>query len=130
MQRPGEFTYRVRIEARFEAAHNLRAYRGAAEPLHGHSWVVEAELEAERLDEDGIAADFVSASKTLRELAGQLDTTYLNETSPFDRINPTAENIARWFFEQLESRLHEDNAHLVEVVVHEGPKGKAVCRRR
>ena len=127
---PDDFTYRVRIEARFEAAHSLRTYRGQADPIHGHSWVVEAELEADRLDDDGIAADFVSASKVLRELAGELDTSYLNEKPPFDEINPTAENIARWFFEQLESRLHEDNARLTEVVVHEGPRGKAVCRRR
>lgn len=127
---PGEYTYRVRIEARFEAAHFLRTYRGAAEPIHGHSWVVEAEFEADRLDEDGIAADFVSASKALDELAGGLDTTFLNETPPFDEVNPTAENVARWFFEQLETRFAEDNARLSEVVVHEGPKGKAICRRQ
>ena len=127
---PDDYTYRVRTEARFEAAHFLRTYRGATEPVHGHSWVVEAELEADGLDEDGIAADFVSVSKALNELAASLDTTFLNENPPFDEINPTAENVARWFFDQLETRLNEDNARLSEIVVHEGPKGKATCRRR
>lgn len=125
-----DYEYRVRIDAGFEAAHFLRTYRGGTEPVHGHSWRVEAELAADSLDKDGIAADFVTASRVLKALADSLDTTFLNETPPFDQINPTAENVARWFFDQLEKRLHEDNARLTEVVVHEGPKGKAICRRR
>ena len=36
--------FTIRVEARFEAAHNLREYHGAPEPLHGHSWKVEAKF--------------------------------------------------------------------------------------
>jgi 6-pyruvoyltetrahydropterin/6-carboxytetrahydropterin synthase len=126
----GPFRYSVTIEGRFEAAHNLRTYRGAEEPLHGHSWRVCAELATDELDEDDIAVDFVAATDTLNELCGHLDYTYINEVPPFDETNPTAENIARWFFTRMEQKLESSGAQVAAVEVHEGPKGFATVRRR
>src|SRR5687767_10748424 len=93
----GKFT--VRVEARFEAAHFLREYRGISEPLHGHSYRVEADLAARGggIDQDDIAVDFVSARRKLETLARRLDYGCINDVAPFTEINPTAENIAAWF---------------------------------
>ena len=83
----GDFS--VRVEARFEAAHNLRSYRGAGEPLHGHSYLVIAEIVAAsgELDSDAIAVDFVAAKRELEKLAKRLDYGYINEVEPFTTIN-------------------------------------------
>ena len=113
-----EFT--IRVEARFEAAHNLREYKGAPEPLHGHSWKVEAKFKCAKLDHEDIGIDYVEAEKAIRELARRFDHRYINEVPPFDKINPTSENIARWFFDELNRPQIRQNTKLTEVIVWEG----------
>ncbi len=112
----------IRVEARFEAAHNLREYKGAPEPLHGHSWKVEAKFKCKKLDHEDIGIDYVHVEKSIREFAAQLDHRYINEVPPFDKINPTSENIARWFFNQLNQPEIKQSAQLAEVIVWEGPE--------
>jgi 6-pyruvoyltetrahydropterin/6-carboxytetrahydropterin synthase len=111
----------VRVRARFEAAHHLTSYRGAPEPVHGHSWQVEAALAAATLDSEGMAADFVAAQAALHDLAAALDHRDLNAVPPFDRISPTAERVALWFFDRLAERLAGGEATLAEVTVWEAP---------
>lgn len=115
--------YVVRVEARFEAAHYLREYRGISEPLHGHSYKVEAELAARGggVDDDAIAVDFVSAKRKLEALAKRLDYGCINDVPPFDRINPSAENIAEWFHRELSAAVADENALVVAVTIWEGP---------
>ena len=115
--------YVVRVEARFEAAHYLREYRGISEPLHGHSYKVEAELAARGggVDQDAIAVDFVSAKRKLETLAKKLDYGCINDVAPFDRINPSAENIAQWFACELGAAVADENARVVAVTIWEGP---------
>ena len=116
-------TFSVRVEARFEAAHFLREYRGISEPLHGHSYKVEAELAGRSggVDEDAIAVDFVSAKKKLEALAKRLDYGCINDVEPFTEMNPSAENIAAWFHRELSSAVAEENAIVTAVTVWEGP---------
>lgn len=115
--------FTVRVEARFEAAHYLREYRGISEPLHGHSYKVEAHLAAKGggVDEDAIAVDFVSAKRKLETLAKRLDYGCINDVSPFDEINPSAENIAAWFHRELAEAVAGQNAVVRAVTVWEGP---------
>ena len=117
----GRFT--VRVEARFEAAHFLREYRGISEPLHGHSYKVEADLIGTGgvLDADAIAVDFVSAKRKLEALAKKLDYGCINDVPPFDTINPTAENIAEWFSRELQAAVLDESAAVVGVTIWEGP---------
>ncbi len=124
----GEFT--VRVEARFEAAHYLREYRGISEPLHGHSYKVEAELEARGggVDQDAIAVDFVSAKRKLETLAKKLDYGCINDVKPFDAINPSAENIARWFQRELSAAVEDENAVVTAVTIWEGPVNSVTFR--
>lgn len=118
---PGSFT--VRVEARFESAHYLREYRGISEPLHGHSYKVEADLAARGggIDADAIAVDFVSAKRKLEQLAKKLDYACINDIPPFTDINPSAENIAEWFARELQSAVDDENAVVTGVTIWEGP---------
>jgi 6-pyruvoyltetrahydropterin/6-carboxytetrahydropterin synthase len=123
-----EFT--VRVEARFESAHYLREYRGISEPLHGHSYKVEADLAARGggVDQDAIAVDFVSAKRKLEQLAKQLDYGCINDIPPFTEINPSAENIAEWFARELQSAVDDENAVVVGVTIWEGPVNSVTYR--
>jgi len=118
---PGKFT--VRVEARFESAHYLREYRGISEPLHGHSYKVEADLAGRGggVDEDAIAVDFVSAKRKLEQLAKRLDYGCINDVPPFTEINPSAENIAEWFARELQTAVADEDAVVVAVTIWEGP---------
>lgn len=97
----------VSVEAHYDSAHYLRSYKGKCERLHGHRYVVEAALATEELGEGGIAFDFVDVKRALRELADELDHQNLNEIPPFTEIEPSAENQARYFYEELKKRLPE-----------------------
>ncbi len=116
-------TYSVRVEARFEAVHFLREYRGISEPLHGHSYKVEADLAARGggVDGDAIAVDFVSARRKLEVLAKKLDYGCINDVAPFTEINPSAENIAAWFHRELSAAVADESAVVTAVTIWEGP---------
>lgn len=97
--------YVVSVQAHYDSAHYLRSYKGKCEQLHGHRYVVEAALTTTELGEGGIAFDFVDVKRALRELADELDHNNLNELPPFTEIEPSAENQARYFYEELKRRL-------------------------
>lgn len=109
----------LEVGGRFEAAHRLSSWRGRPEPVHGHSWRVVVRLATGRLDEEGMAYDFVAVRDALAELTVRLDHREINAVAPFDRESPTTERIARWFFDELRAALPE--APLSAVTVWEGP---------
>ena len=111
--------FTLRIQSRFEAAHHLTSYKGGPEAVHGHSWIVESELQTPQLDSEGMAFDFVEVRGAQDRLAERFNHQHINEISPFDRQSPTTEHLARWFFEELSRQLPE--APLAAVTVWEGP---------
>lgn len=119
-------TWLLEVSEGFEAAHHLRSWRGAPEEAHGHTWKVIAKLEAEELDGEGMAFDFVSVRDALRMLTAAVDHRDLNAIPPFDRESPTTERVARWFFEKLALEL--PRAPLVAVTLFEGPNCSATYR--
>ena len=108
--------YEVTIQRHFDAAHALRGYAGRCENLHGHRYEVAVCLAATQLNEIGLAFDFTELKRVLDEtVLSRLDHTNLNETPPFDRINPSAENLARFICEQLEEALPQPQLSWVRV---------------
>jgi 6-pyruvoyltetrahydropterin/6-carboxytetrahydropterin synthase len=95
----------VSVQAHYDSAHFLRNYRGKCERLHGHRYVVELALTSNDLDAAGIAFDFVIVKRFLRELADYLDHENLNDLEPFTLLEPSAENQAKWFWEELKKRF-------------------------
>ena len=94
--------YEVSVREHFDAAHYLRGYEGKCENLHGHRFQVMVTLRATELDEIGLAYDFTELKRHLREILDRFDHTCLNDVPPFDRINPSSENIAATIYEELQ----------------------------
>ena len=100
--------YTLKILTDFASAHTLRDYPGACSRMHGHNWKVELEVEATRLNEIGIAIDFKQMKKTANDVCDQLDHHYLNELEPFTEINPTAENIAAYLYDEISKQINNE----------------------
>lgn len=103
----------VSVQAHYDSAHYLRNYQGKCERLHGHRYVVELALAANELDTAGIAFDFVIVKRELRELADRLDHENLNDLEPFTELEPSAENQAKWFYDELKRRLPPEFAKAI-----------------
>ena len=97
--------YEVSVDETFAAAHNLRNYRGKCENLHGHNYKVRITLAGHELDSTGLLYDFVQLKKAIQDVIRSLDHTYLNERPPFDVLNPSAENIARYIYDETARQL-------------------------
>ena len=100
-----DFAYTISAQAHYDAAHFLNNYEGKCSRLHGHRYVVEAALQATELDDSGIAFDFIDLKKALRGIADELDHENLNELPQFREVETSAENQAKYFFEELSRRL-------------------------
>jgi len=121
-------TYTLTIKDHFDAAHALVGYPGECRELHGHTWDVEASVSGTELDEVGIVYDFKDLKADLASIICEFDHGYLNDMPPFDRINATAENLARVIYERLEALL-PDHVDLEEISVWESPLAKLTYRR-
>jgi 6-pyruvoyltetrahydropterin/6-carboxytetrahydropterin synthase len=97
--------YEVTIEETFAAGHALRNYRGKCENEHGHNYRCEVALQGEELDQIGLLVDFVELKKALHSVLDRMDHQWLNDIPPFDRINPSAENMARHIYDELGGEL-------------------------
>lgn len=111
--------YTLKILADFASAHTLRDYPGACARMHGHNWKVETEVLAAGLDETGMGVDFKVIKQATRDIAGRLDHRYLNDLEPFTEINPTAENIAAYFYKELSAQLNNDSIKVHAVTLWE-----------
>ena len=114
--------YQISIEQHFDAAHFLRGYHGKCEALHGHRFRVVVKVRAPRVDDIGIAYDFVELKRQLGDILSRFDHTCLNDVSPFDKINPSSENIASTIYNELQPRLTEAPVSLACVEVWESPQ--------
>ncbi|HBS28686.1 MAG TPA: 6-carboxytetrahydropterin synthase QueD, partial [Phycisphaerales bacterium] len=74
------------------------------EPLHGHDWRVTVTVAGETLDDDGLLCDFHTIEEALEDIVRPFHNRNLNEVAPFDRLNPSAELVAKHIAERL-SRL-------------------------
>ena len=117
--------YEISVKQHFDAAHFLRGYQGKCENLHGHRFEVVARVTAKDLNELGMAYDFTELKKHLGAVVGRLDHVPLNDTKPFDGINPSSENLARTIFQELQSKLKGAPVTLSAVEVWESPESCA-----
>ena len=99
--------YEVSVDETFAAAHNLRGYKGKCEDLHGHNYKVRVTLAGEEVDSVGLLYDFVHLKQVIQSVIRSLDHKYLNELSPFDVLNPSAENIAKYIYDQTAKQLNQ-----------------------
>lgn len=111
--------YELTVKATFSAAHSLRDYEGPCSRLHGHNWVVEVAVCGEILQPNGILIDFGEVKQATYDVIAPLDHSNLNEVPPFDRSNPTSENLARWIYEQVGKRVNTGGLRVSRVNIRE-----------
>ncbi len=93
--------FEVSVEQTFAAGHALRNYKGKCENVHGHNFKVQVTIEGDRLDDTGLLVDFIDLKNLMGAVIGRLDHQFLNEVAPFDVKNPSAENIAEYFHQEM-----------------------------
>ncbi len=117
--------YELTIKTDFSAAHNLRGYEGKCERLHGHNWHIEVNVQARELNDLEMAIDFKVLKAETNKVMEKFDHRYLNEVEPFDKINTTAENIARIIFKELAAKIDDGNLRVSKVRAWESHKAAA-----
>jgi 6-pyruvoyltetrahydropterin/6-carboxytetrahydropterin synthase len=105
---------RLDVEFYFAAAHRLPRYQGPCFRMHGHNYKFFVTVEGEVDPATGMIADFGVVKQVVGDrVLSKVDHRTLNDTLD----NPTAENIARWIWEELEGAL----PGLAEVRLYEIP---------
>ncbi len=114
--------YQISVEQHFDAAHFLRGYQGKCEALHGHRFRVVVKIGASGVNDIGIAYDFTELKRHLGDIVSRFDHSCLNDVPPFDKINPSSENIAATIYSELKPRLAGAPVSLSCVEVWESPR--------
>lgn len=121
--------FRLRVQKRFWASHSLRVSGGRREQGHCHNWAVTAQVSRKELDESGMVIDFCRLEEMLESIISKFDNTLLDETEYFARNNPSAENVAKYIYEKIESQLPE-KVSLDNITVSENPGCSATFERQ
>ena len=114
--------YEITVEKHFDAAHFLRGYQGKCENVHGHRYRVVVRVTAAELNDIDLAYDFTDLKRHLKEILERYDHTCINDVPPFDKINPSAENIAAAIYNELKEKLSADPVTLSSVEAWESPE--------
>lgn len=119
--------YLISVEDHFSSAHQLREYQGKCENVHGHNWKIKAILASTKLDSLGMVLDFTILKQVLKEITNVLDHKMINDVPPFDKINPSAENIAFWIYQQMCLEIEDKypNIKVYQIDVWESEKSCA-----
>ena len=107
----------------FDAAHCLPGHKGKCADMHGHTYRLEVTVT--RTDnpvvagdsDDGMVMDFSDLKQLVnQEIIDKIDHKVLNEVFPF---RTTSENLARHFYEVLNTRLQAQGVSVYKVVLWE-----------
>ena len=121
--------FEVSVEQTFAAGHALRNYKGKCENVHGHNYRVRVTIQGEQLDAAGLLVDFVDIKRLMGGAIEYLDHRFINDLAPFDQINPSAENIAKYFYDRLSAEFkNEAPVRISEIRVWEMDTSSAVYR--
>ncbi len=124
--------FEVSVEQTFAAGHSLREYKGKCENVHGHNYRVRVTVEGPQLNSIGLIVDFVELKKQVRRIVDRLDHQFINDLEPFTILNPSAENLAKYFYDELATGFSGTNGaapvRIAEVKIWETDTSTAVYR--
>ena len=122
--------FEVRVEEMFSSGHALRGYRGKCENVHGHNYRVRVTLAGPKLNDIGLLVDFTELKQVLRRIIAGIDHQFLNDLDAFKMVNPSAENLAKYFYDETRRGLRElpEGAGITEVIVWETDSSSAIYR--
>jgi 6-pyruvoyltetrahydropterin/6-carboxytetrahydropterin synthase len=108
--------FEVTIEETFAAGHALRNYKGKCENVHGHNYRCQVTMAGAELNEIGLLVDFVELKKAVHTVLDRMDHQWLNDFPPFDKLNPSAENMARYIYDEVEAALPLGSGAAIQLV--------------
>lgn len=97
--------FEVTVEDTFSSGHYLRDYKGKCENPHGHNYKVLVTLQGKELDKAGLLLDFKDLKAAIKPVVEYLDHQMINDLAPFTTLNPSAENLAKYFYDEAKVRL-------------------------
>ena len=122
--------FQVSVEETFSSGHALRGYKGKCENVHGHNYRVQVTLQGPQLDNIGLLVDFTELKRVLRGIISGLDHQFLNDLDAFKTVNPSAENLAKYFYDETHRQMMNlpAGAGITEVTVWETDTSSAQFR--
>jgi 6-pyruvoyltetrahydropterin/6-carboxytetrahydropterin synthase len=120
--------FEVFVDHTFAAGHALRNYKGRCENVHGHNYKVRVTVAGNQLDSTGLLVDFADLRTAIQTVVDRLDHRFLNDLSPFDQINPSAENLAKYFCDEITPRLSDSRLRILGVTIWETDLTSATYR--
>lgn len=118
----------LEVTTDFAASHIIEGHQGKCARLHGHNWKVAIQVQCEKLNDIGIGLDFTDLKGAMNAVVmDRLDHRHLNDIPPFDKLNPTAEIVSKYIFEEV-AKLLPENAKLTEVSLWETDRCRTIYR--
>ena len=111
--------FKLIVKKEFSSAHILHGHPGNCKRMHGHNWLVEAEVQGDNTNEIGMVIDFKDIKNNLKEIISDLDHQFLNDLEPFINENPTAENISKYIYKELSNNINTDNIKVSKIKLWE-----------
>ncbi len=113
--------FEVAYETTFCSTHALTDQGRPIEPLHGHDWMVEVVAKGDQLDARGVVLDFEDLKTAVGSVADRFHYKDVGSHPDFTGKSPSAEAVARYFFEEVRKLLGDAGRHLARVRVWEAP---------
>ena len=122
--------FQVSVEETFSAGHALRGYKGKCENVHGHNYRVRVTLEGAQLDSIGLLCDFTELKQVMRGIIASLDHQFMNDLEMFRTVNPSAENMAKYFYDEITRQLKSlpPGARVTDTIIWETDTTRAQYR--
>jgi 6-pyruvoyltetrahydropterin/6-carboxytetrahydropterin synthase len=120
--------FEISVEYTFAAGHALREYKGKCENVHGHNYKVQVMVAGDHLNSAGLLMDFSELRAEVKRLVAALDHHFLNDIPPFDRLNPSAENLAKYIFDEIEPYVRNHGLRVCGVTIWETDTTSATYR--
>ena len=111
--------FKLIVKKEFSSAHILHGHPGNCKRMHGHNWLVEAEVQGDNTNDIGMVIDFKDIKNNLKEIITNLDHQFLNDLEPFINENPTAENISKYIYKELSNNINTDNIKVSKIKLWE-----------
>tara|TARA_B100001564_G_scaffold340749_1_gene334706 strand:+ start:74 stop:442 length:369 start_codon:yes stop_codon:yes gene_type:complete len=111
--------FKLVVKKEFSSAHILNGHPGNCKRMHGHNWLVEAEVQGDNTNEIGMVIDFKDIKNYLKDIISRLDHQFLNDLEPFSNQNPTAENISKYIYKELSNNINTDNIKVSKIKLWE-----------
>lgn len=113
--------YEAAYETTFCATHVLTKDGRPLEPVHGHDWRVEVVAGADALDEIGVVVDFEHLKQAVADVAARFHYKDINSHPDLRALSPSAEVLARYFFQEVRKGMGAEGRRLRRVRVWEAP---------